>query len=264
MRLDPFSFTICNNIMAIQAELQPGISLTPSVSLNITKDEDLEYIKRLSKLRHAYPPLQSFLRRLREDDDEGRKIVQQAHLDRFERLPGRCALLIFHKDKVEHKEFSNVEDLYTYLTSPTPGDGEKQCRLWILEDLSPTWLDVLGTHFNVDPLVFSEQVNTWNFTDSGSIPHRELPSMVRPSKSFSLRYYEFRQLKDKDSIKLMQNQMTCTVNRRRYEVWRDIDTPTFKNRWRHGLVRRGASFWSNQRPTKGGRHDGNETGWDGE
>ena len=48
--------------------------------------------------------------------------------------------------------------------------------MFILEDMEPDYVDALGHHLGVDPLVFSEHMNTWNFTDSWSIPHRGLPS----------------------------------------------------------------------------------------
>lgn len=79
--------------------------------------------------------------------------------------------------------------------------------------------------------------------------------MVRPAEAFTMRYYEFRQLTQRHSIKTMMNQMTFAVNRRRYERWRDVDTESFETKWRHAFVRRCASFWSNQR-------DG-DVGWDG-
>lgn len=221
----------------------PKISQASSFFEHAPKDEDLPYIQRLKKLQHAYPALKSFLGRLEEDNDEGRKLVQKAYWERWQRLPGRCALLIFHENHVEHREFLKSEELDAYLGAVL---NEKQCRLWILEDLAPDWFDVLGTRLKVDPLVISEQINTWNFVDSSSIPYRALPSMVKPQKSFTLRYYEFRQLTDNKDVDMMGNQMTFTVNRRRYERWRDVDTPTMPSKWRHALVRRSAGFWTNQ------------------
>jgi len=138
-------------------------------------------------------------------------------------------------------------------------------RLFILEDLTPGYIDTLGHHLGVDPLVFSEQMNTWNFTDSWSIPHRGLPSLSRPEESFTLRYYEIRTLFDEDSIDVLTLQHTFAVNRRRYERWRDIDVPSAgEPDRRHAFVRRCASFWTSQFSAKMGNVAANEeAGWDG-
>jgi hypothetical protein len=115
----------------------------------------------------------------------------------------------------------------------------------------------------VDPLVFSEQMNTWNFTDSWSIPHRGLPSMSIPGQSFTLRYYELRTLLDPKSVDVLSLQTPLAVNRRRYERWRDIDIPSLgKPDRRHAFVRRCASFWTSQNSLPDGTPDG--LGWDGE
>ncbi|KAL9088062.1 MAG: hypothetical protein Q9165_006403 [Trypethelium subeluteriae] len=214
-------------------------------------DQDLLYIQRLRELRHAYPALRCFLDKIENSHDECRRLVEEAYMERFERLPGRCTLLTFNETNVESRSFERPENLDDYLTKfPPCSDSSKQrCRLWILEDLHPTWIDILGGQLGVDPLTFSEQMNTWNFTDSNSIPTRLLPSMVKPQKSFTLRYYEFRQLKDPQVIDVMRNQMTFAINRRRYERWRDVDTESFRNKWRHAFVRRCASFWTNQNST---------------
>ncbi|PMD19704.1 hypothetical protein NA56DRAFT_647009 [Hyaloscypha hepaticicola] len=100
-------------------------------------------------------------------------------------------------------------------------------------------------------------MNTWNFTDSNSIPHRGLPSVCTPEQSFTLRYYEIRTLDDPKSINDLTIQMTFAVNRRWYEMWRDIDLPlsVIKDK-RHAFIRRCASFWTSQDP------DQKDQGWD--
>src|SRR5436309_2877365 len=46
--------------------------------------------------------------------------------------------------------------------------------------------------------------------------------------------------------------MTVAVNRRKYERWRDIDVPRLDHQDddRHAFIRRCASFWTSQEPTK--------------
>lgn len=98
----------------------------------------------------------------------------------------------------------------------------------------------------------------WNFSDSGSVPHRDLPSLRSPERMFTLRYYELRTLDDEDSIRTDKNQMTHAVNRRKIERWRDVDLPSIEPDKRHAFIRRCASFHVSP---KAGTND--STGWDG-
>lgn len=224
--------------------------------MSVGKFREYPYLESLTGLQHAYPPLRSFLPQVQNRGDEGRRLVQDTFLKRFGRLPGRCTLLTFTERAVQSLDFLTPEHLDEYLdefpTLNSTGNVASHCRLWILEDLEPAWIDVLGRRLGVDPLVFSEQMNTWNFTNSESIAARIPPSMVQPSKSFTIRYYEFRQLTNPDSISALSNQTTFAANRRRYERWRDVDTESFRNRYRHGFIRRCASFWTNQTDGKDG------------
>jgi hypothetical protein len=168
--------------------------------------------------------------------------------------------------------FVTPERLEEYLTDKSAEQSrnvDKQRRLFILEDMEPAYVEVLGHHLGVDPLVFSEQMNTWNYNDSWSVGARGLPSLITPEQSFTLRYYELRTLKKPQSIDALTLQMTFAVNRRRYERWRDVDVPSAgKPDRRHGFVRRAASFWTSQQPAPVGESDADRTareslGWDG-
>jgi hypothetical protein len=240
-------------------------SATPNNNVN-EKFKDQPYLQCLEQLQYAFPPLQSFLKKV-SNFDKGRELVQNHYREQHHgRVPGRCYCLQFETDKVTVLEgysegFASPADLATYLTKhPAKSSRKKKNRrLFILEDLEPSYIDVLGHHLGVDPLVFSEQMNTWNFTDSNSIPHRGLPSMCTPEQSFTLRYYEIRTLDDPTSIDALTLQMTFAVNRRRYERWHDIDLPLsgIKDK-RHAFIRRCASFWTSQ------DLDQKDRGWDGE
>lgn len=235
---------------------------------NIEKFIHRPYLQHLERLQYAFPPVQSFLKKI-SDVDEGRKLVEKYYRKRppaLEGVPGRCVCLEFEDDKVTvlntHPDgFASPADLARYL-SRNPAKASRQAkkrRMFVLEDLEPDYVDVLGFHLGVDPLVFSEQMNTWNFTDSTSIPHRSLPSMSTPKQSFTLRYYEIRTLHDARSIGDLTFQMTFAINRRRYERWRDIDLKLSGNKdKRHGFIRRCASFWTSQEGDK------EDEGWDGE
>ncbi|KAF2259422.1 hypothetical protein CC78DRAFT_621077 [Lojkania enalia] len=212
------------------------------------------YFRRLRSLEHAFPTLKGFLVKIK-NADEGRKLVQNYYRIQHERSPGRCYGLQFEDDQASLIEgfpngFGSPQALREYLEAHPAKESheQKQRRLFILEDLEPDYVDALGDHLGVDPLVFSEQMNTWNFTDSRSIPHRGLPSISLPNQSFTLRYYEIRTLDDPSSVNQKKFQMTFAINRRRYERWRDIDLPSFSNSVdkRHAFIRRCASFWTSQ------------------
>lgn len=230
------------------------------------------YLQCLESLHHSFPALKSFLEKLANEDEPGRKAVQDHYTDRNKSGPGRCYVLDFTDTKVSVIGDGACEDpaaLRSYLeehpAKQSRADGNR--RLFILEDMEPDFVDALGHHLGVDPLVFSEQMNTWNFTDSWSIPHRGLPSMSVPEQSFTLRYYELRTLYDAKSVDVLGIQMSFASNRRRYERWRDIDVPSVgKPDRRHAFVRRCASFWTSQEV----KQEGDESvqsnpgdGWDG-
>lgn len=219
-------------------------------------DREYPYIERLKQLQHAYPALESFIKKILDSKDGGREIVQKEYLERCGRLPGRCTLLTFDEKPISTREFLTPEQLEEYFEEhPVPASSENdqnRGRLWILEDLEPAWVDVLGQRLGMDPRVFSEQYSTWNFTSASTLTTRLPPSMVRPENFFTLRYYEIRSWDSDDAIDVdwMRNQETFAVNRRRYERWRDVDTTNFTNKWRSAFIRRCASFWTNQTTTR--------------
>jgi hypothetical protein len=229
--------------------------------------EGKPYLQCLESLHGAFPALKSFLEKLANESEPGREAVKTHYRKKHGRVPGRCVCLKFEDDKVsvvKEGGFESPATLRTYLENnpATQSRANKQRRLFILEDMEPDYVNALGYHLGVDPLVFSEQMNTWNFTDSWSIPYRGLPSMSVPAQSFTLRYYELRTLFAPKSIDVLSLQMSFAINRRRYERWRDVDVPSVgKPDRRHAFVRRCASFWTSQDPTEKEAKDG--LGWDG-
>jgi hypothetical protein len=235
------------------------------------------YLSALHSLQSSYPAFKSFLRKLGNENDEGRTVVREHYNADHGRGPGRCFCLIFDDEKVSllpgyEAGFKTPERLEQYLQSKSAEQSrneDKKCRLFILEDMEPAYVEALGHHLGVDPLVFSEQMNTWNYNDSWSIGARGLPSLHAPEQSFTLRYYELRSLKKPQSIDALTLQMTFAVNRRRYERWRDVDVPSSgKPDRRHGFVRRAVSFWTSQQPAPEGEKEAAKKtrealGWDG-
>jgi hypothetical protein len=226
------------------------------------------YLQRLESLGNAFPALRAFLDKLTNENERGRKVVKSYYETHHNRGPGRCYCLQFEDDSsvsvVKDAGFDSPATLKSYLerNPASKSRASNQRRLFILEDMDPEYVDILGYHLGVDPLVFSEQMNTWNFTDSWSIPYRGLPSMATPEQSFTLRYYELRTLVDSKSVDVLSLQMSFAANYRRYERWRDIDVPSAgQPDRRHAFVRRCASFWTSQDSTSTAGNSAE--GWDG-
>lgn len=207
------------------------------------------YFSRVKSLKDAYPALIQLLDKLDEFSDHGRQLVDEIYHNNFGNSPGRCAVLEFNNADVVEKQFDRPEHLRRHFQTIN-GDNQSTdtCRLYILEDLHPEFMELLGDNLGVDPHVFAEQTNTWYFTDFESIGHRQLPSLVRPEKSFTLRYRELRKphLDYKDDLSPLSNQMTFAINRRWYEPWLVVESPSMPAKGSVSAVRRCASFWTSQ------------------
>jgi hypothetical protein len=125
-------------------------------------DAPESYLQGLLELSIGYPAISGFLKRT--GDSEPRKVVREEFKKRHRSLPGRCGLLTFHETSVEHHFFTTPAELAAYFDEHISEGGPRPCHLWVLEDLELAWVDVLGGRLGVDPLVFSEQTNTFNFT----------------------------------------------------------------------------------------------------
>lgn len=120
------------------------------------------YLQRLSKITHAYPALGSPLNKLRNTADEGRRLVAERYkaTQQHAGSPGRCAVLTFRATEVCHTIFDTPESLRAYLEASRGEAGAEQAkRLFILEDMHPEFVDILGQALGVDPLIFSEQMS---------------------------------------------------------------------------------------------------------
>lgn len=221
------------------------------------------YLRSLWEHREAFPAINSLLSKL-TNTDFGRKLVQDWYQTQIGRVPGRCYCLQFRADGVSklsgfENGFPSPESLREYLADHPAQNSRlmKNHRLFILEDLHSEYVDALGWGLGVDPLVFVSQMDTWNFTDSVSVPSQVLPSTSSPEQSFTLRYYETRTLEDPGSIDTLRMQTTFAINRRRYQRWRQIDLPAGGVADKQtAFIRRCASFWTSQEPGQA------DEGWD--
>jgi hypothetical protein len=219
------------------------------------------YLSQVDKLKFSYPALGVLVYRLLNKNEEGRQIVDRCSVGQSGNPPGRCCVLEFRtsaEGSRVHKVYLNSEaDLQKYLEKHSLIDGDPHhdgCkhRLYILEDLAPEYVELLGKHLHVDPLVFASQANTWRFLNTSSVGQRTLPSLNNPAKSFSVRYPELRSFPDV----LDDWRWTFAVNRRKIDPWFPIGGGRVNMPDQVALVRRCASFWvDNPQP--------NSDGWNG-
>jgi hypothetical protein len=134
-------------------------------------DAPESYLKGLLELSIGYPAINGFLKRT--GDSEPHRVVREEYKKRYRSIPGRCVLLTFHETRVEHQFFATPAELAAFLDEHISERGTRPCRLWVLEDLELPWVDVLGGRLCMDPLVFSEQTNTFNFTGTEHPPSED-------------------------------------------------------------------------------------------
>ncbi len=163
--------------------------------------------------------------------------------------PGRVVVLQFSVGSgPARSDFSGPKNLQQYLedrrekTLTEPGR-----RLFLVEGLDPTTTSVLGDHFNISPtiLVWQQRTANWeSYHRSGNTP--SLPSVLKPSQTFHIPYYELHHY---------PQGLPESLFRRSANGCRQIHFSRMPGTFdRVGIVDRKASFWS--------RKDG-LGGWDG-
>jgi hypothetical protein len=160
--------------------------------------------------------------------------------------PVRVAVLEFQPENVTRIDFDGIQTLQHYLESSS--HDSPQHRLYLIEDLDPSYINLLGSYLNVDGTVFASQIRDSHFTGTpfnGHVP--KLPSLQDPNDSFTLRYYESRYFHDPSIQEFSSSIMTCAnVVRRQitfgmasYSIGRREELKGYV-----GQVRRNTSFWS--------------------
>lgn len=156
----------------------------------------------------------------------------------------QVACLTFRESSlVSHQTISSPDVLETLLSQAPPAGTR---RLFLLEELQPDFVTILGHKLRIPPSVFSRHRRKalWEYDhDAGNTP--PLPSLNDPSTHFCFHYWELVYFRDQ----IKDFYLRCADNERHIAVAR------FDGRFDNvGIVQRKASFWS--RPTAG-------DGWDG-
>ena len=197
------------------------------------------YLETVSALTSRYPILQHL-----------NFFVQEKSGQPLNRI--RVAVLEFRVDAVFRIDFGGKDgvdaynELRLYLAS-TPG-SPCQHRLYLLEDLHPAFIELLGEFLNVDGTVFASQIRDKHYSGGPFNGHApKLPSFQDPASSFTLRYYEARYFDHPDMPAFSSSVETVGNVRRQITFgrrpWRDV-------RGHVGHIRRNTSFWS-QKHTSG-------------
>lgn len=221
------------------------------------------YLDHASNLRPRFPCLDQFF------EDWERFAPQKLPPTSAPRRlisPGRVGVLEFVPGKQpEFVDLSNPEKLREYLDGVHPG-AACQNRLFLLEDLDETNLEILGAALLIDPVVLADHLFTYHFSQNHTVPHRTLPSLTHPARSFTLRYYELRETDDRQAE-------SQTLNRRRTfaRVSREIDRwQDLPSRWKGqgdtyvDLVRHNVSFWCDESESPGSKTHKRPYPWNGQ
>ncbi|KIX06778.1 uncharacterized protein Z518_04754 [Rhinocladiella mackenziei CBS 650.93] len=144
---------------------------------------------------------------------------------------------------IAHRIFPSEQALDAFLAQPPPAGTR---RFFLLEELQPSYVTVLGHRLRIPPTVISQHRRKalWEYDhDAGNTP--ALPSLRDPSTQFCFQYWELLWFL-RDQIRDFY--LRCAPNERHIAVSR-IDS-RFDN---VGIVQRKVSFWA--KVTKG-------DGWD--
>lgn len=119
-----------------EAMVQLVSELTTSASPRQAPTGEAPWLQGLRALTPAYPAISELLKRLFTVNQTAIRVVYEEYEKRLNRMPGRCALLLFHEEQVEKIIFDSPSELSDYIQR-LRNDDDGQCRLWLLEDLAP-------------------------------------------------------------------------------------------------------------------------------
>jgi hypothetical protein len=180
------------------------------------------YADLVSRLQNRYPNLHYL-----------EKFLRNKNLQ----YPVRAAVLEFREGTVNQIDFKCISELHDYLNSVP--DSNCSHRLYMLEDLCPQYIEILGSYLNVDADLFASQLRDVRYSTSSEYGcMRSLPSIQCNSSSFTLKYYEVRHCGSQTTRRTMKTAAN---------VRREIASMKKKNDKRDDIAlffRRNASFWT--------------------
>lgn len=176
---------------------------------------------------------------------------------------GRVGVLEFVRgQRPEFVDLSNPAALRDYLDGVYPRAPCRN-RLFLLEDLDETNLEMLGAALHIDPVVLADHLFTFHFAQNNTVPHRTLPSLTDPTRSFTLRYYELRETDPYLDEALAYNRQTFARVSRKIERWLDLPPRRKKQDTGVDVVRRNVSFWCDEPSSQHKDGDSSSYPWNG-
>lgn len=145
--------------------------------------------------------------------------------DRAERLT-RCHVSVVdinHYDEPIIREFTSGEALTQFLDSNVWEDVTGNLRLFIVEDLSTSVVELLGHRFNLDPTFFRSHLGdySWYNIRDPWVEVPTLPSRAQANPHFSFRYVRPHYFRDSRSAEIAKRHVGM------YNVLRRIDMDKF-------------------------------------
>ena len=163
----------------------------------------------------------------------------------------RVAMVEFpstHNSETSLRRFEDFPSLCSHLHESNAAKVSSCRRVYVMENLSDNYVELLGSHFAIDPFVFACQIQRSNWegeTRYGNTP--KLLSCRDPSKTFSIWYNEVRVFDHpKDGLRDCISGRGISFAKLGHGYWHLNKV---------GVIRRVASFWS--RGTENG-------GWEGQ
>jgi hypothetical protein len=148
-------------------------------------------------------------------------------------------------------DIDSPQSLWANLSQAHSREGSEHKRVYMMESLTPEYIEIFGWHFNIDPIVFANQIRSTNWEDPEGHGYGNLQRLLSdrdPGVFFLLRYYEIRKFsKEIENLATTELEDACTG--------RKISFARIRGQYHGiGVVRRNASFWK--------RRVG-QSGWDG-
>jgi hypothetical protein len=216
--------------------------------------QNTPYLDSLNSMASKHPCLKQFLDDWSEFSADN--LLRESHHHTERLAVGRAGVIEFvERHQPQYKSLDGIEDLRKYLhDARTPAQTPSPCkhRLYLLEDLSPLHVEALGASLDIDPVVFANQLNEYHYNGINTVPQKTLPSLLDPTKSFTLKYYELR-----TSSRSQAGLRTFAYASRHIKGWTKVPNQKARNNLGEvAFIRRNASFWCREVPQN--------RGWDGQ
>jgi hypothetical protein len=198
-----------------------------------------------SELGHARQPYHSYVHSLSERWPQLKHLEEFLHGDPHSRgttgTPNtRIAILEFRENECRIQgEFADAQNLSTFLQTPAPSNSS---RLFLIQDISPDVVELLGFKFDVDPIFFSSHIYSLDWFSRVSSP-TTVPlskSMRRAQNFIHLRYLEARPVTKNGRESPSTERLPCFDS----NVLRKVSlTESGSTRHVMGFARRHISIW---------------------